>query len=651
MGLAGVLFLFLAVLAVILGAVTVYAWRVGSRVESLAEHGKSELLAAQRSTAELNIDAALTHVDRAAGDFGLAEEELRKLEPFTALPYLGDQVRAATDLLTTGSLTVAAVDDALTAAKGVLDVIRETHGVREGITGTIPDPSRIFGSLTPEDKRAVLAALDREVPRLVSSLDKIDAALLSLDRIPQDEVLQPFAEAMDPLREQLAGMRLSLQAVLPAAEYLPPLLGYPEEKTYLLFFQNNTELRPTGGFLGVYGVLRVKDGELLSVDTDDIYALDGPSESADRPVPPDPIRKYIGIDKWYLRDANWSPDFTEAAEVMESFYVEEAQVVGGDLPAGGFDGIIAVTPKVASDVLGLIGPVTIDDRTFDADNLVDELEFQVERGFASEGIPMSERKDIVGHLFREMIDRVSSLSLQEIVAAIGLVHRNLEESHILINLKDPVLQRVALEQDWGGRLRTVRGDYLMVVDANLASLKSDPAVERRIAYLLLPDGTGGLVGQVEMTYSHHGGFDWKTTRYRTYTRVYLPAGSSLLSVEGAMENDRLKDPAGRPGQADVYTELGRTAFGAFISIEPGETRTLTFRFRPSPEVMSQLGTGRYILDVEKQPGTEAHGLTLDLDFGMNLTDADPVEERSDWGDTRYRQVTDLREDRHFEVSF
>ena len=442
----------------------------------------------------------------------------------------------------------------------------------------------------------------------------------------------------------------SIAAVLPFTGAVPILLGYPDARHYLFFFENSTELRPTGGFLGVYGALTVKDADIAEMHTDDVYALDGPSEKTARPAPPAPIRKYIGIDKWYLRDANWSPDFSVSAAIMERFYREEYAAATGAKDAPPIDGIVAITPAFAEDVMRIVGPVTVQGKTFTADNLVDELQFQVEQGFVQEGIPFDRRKDIVGELVREVVGKLAALPLSRLIDALGIANRAVKEGHILAYAKDPAIQKIIDDRGMAGHLAPVAGDYFRLVDANLASLKTDGVMERNVRYEIAPSGSG-FEGKVIVTYRNKGTFTWKTSRYRTYARLYVPAGTELLGVDGAMENDKIKDPGRHPGKADVYDELDRRAFGAFISIEPGETRTLTFRFRLAPSVAGMIGKGTYHLDAEKQPGTIAHGLTLDLDFGKKLTSAVPGEDRKEWGDTRYRLSTDLRIDRAFEVKF
>jgi hypothetical protein len=627
-----------------------YAGGIGARVYGHAASGRNELIEAQRLVGELDVRGAIRRLDEADARLDAAAAELGKLESFAGLPYVGPRVTTAARLIATGEIAVGAVREVLAVIDDIAAVIEETEGLKGALTGSLPELTTAFKDLSPQQKRRILSTLAESAPKIRDSSSKIDAALLSLDQIESSPGAAEIADSVAALRPKLVALQGGLAAFLPAAEHLPTLLGYPGERNYLFFLQNNTELRPTGGFLGTFGLITVADAELRSMETHDVYTYDGPSEALPRPAPPDPIRKYIGIDKWYLRDANWSPDLPTSAEVMERFYKEEASVVlGGKVPP--VDGIIAVTPKFAADIMALTGPITVDKVAFDAENLVDTLEFQVERGFVTAGVPFEQRKRILARLAAEVVERVKAFPLAKVLSVIAVAHQNLQEGHISLFMNDPGLQRFVLEHDWGGKLRDVRGDYLSWIDANLASLKSDRMMERTLSYAIVPQADGSYEGRAAMTYAHKGGFDWKTTRYRTYARVYVPAGSTLVSVSGAMENDKIKDPNRRPGKADVYQELGRTAFGAFISIEPGERRTLEFRFTLAPGVVQGIAGGRYQLDVEKQAGTEAHGLTLDLDFGKQLRTAEPAEERQEWGNARYRIRSDLRVDRRFEIGF
>lgn len=623
-------------------------WFVSERVYTRAEQGKRELDAAQKLAGELKFGEAAKQVAAAEEDFTAAQAELSRLQALTGVPFIGPHVVAGDRLLASGISASHAVGDVLGVADAMTSTLAETEGLSGALTGSLPDAAKLFKDLAPEQKRKVLAAFSDGVPQMRDALEKIDAAIAAFDDIPQDDIAASVSVAVQPMRPKLVAIRDMLSLLLPVAEKAPAVLGYPDPRHYLFFFQNDTELRPTGGFLGVYGLATVKDADLTDITTDDVYALDGPADAGPRPAPPAPIQKYLGVSKWFLRDANWSPDFTVASRQMAQFFAQE-YAIAKKSEAPPIDGMFTIDTEVARDVLHITGPIKIQDKTFTEDNVVDELEFAVEKGFVKEGVSYEARKGIVGELVKQVIDRLESMPVEKLLGALDVVKKNLEEKHILLAMRDADLEDEILDKDWGGKLLPVDGDYVSVIDANLASLKTDPTVQRAIKYSIAVQKDGTHTGTVAITYTHKGRFDWKTTRYRTYTRLYLPPGTKFLGVNGAMENDKIKDPGRHPGKADVASDLQRTSFGAFISVEPGETKTLSFTFALSPEVENLIKNGSYRLDAEKQPGTVAHGLTLDLDFGKKVTSAYPQEPKEHWGDTHYQVETDLRLDRAFTV--
>ena len=238
-------------------------------------------------------------------------------------------------------------------------------------------------------------------------------------------------------------------------------------------------------------------------------------------------------------------------------------------------------------------------------------------------------------------------------AILEMVQQALDRKELVVYSADVSLEDVLTKAGWGGRFVPGPGDQLAVVDANLASLKSDPSVRREIRYTLRPEeGTDRFLAEVVIRYVHMGSFDWKTTRYRTYTRVYAPLGSELLGVSGSFRNDRLQDPSGAPGQADVGAEIGFTVFGAFTSVEPGQTQELRFTYRLPLSVSDVINSDSYHLDIFKQIGSWDPPLTLDLDFGnKEIRSAAPAEEEKEWGDGIYRAPVALTEDRTVQIFF
>ena len=162
---------------------------------------------------------------------------------------------------------------------------------------------------------------------------------------------------------------------------------------------------------------------------------------------------------------------------------------------------------------------------------------------------------------------------------------------------------------------------------------------------------GDYVGRTHILYDHKGSFDWKTTRYRTYTRLYTPKGTTFIQASGTLANDLSKNPSASTGGVDIGEELEMTVFGAFTSVEPGEQQELVFEYYLADEIAEAVENGEYSLTVYKQMGASKYELELDLDFGENVQYAIPGEDRSEWGDSRYLLNTYLDQDLSFEVLF
>jgi len=612
----------------------------GREVYAQAQAARDDLFAAKAAAEKLDFEVASLRLEDASQRFAASQRAHARLKLAAKLPFFRDEIDAVGDLLEGGHEASIALKEAIDVGADLIAVLKSGTAA----AGAVPDLSgdrRAVHELTRDEKRELLRKLTEAPDRLGLARASLERAIAAWDRIPRTSFTQGILDTLAPYKKQLGDLHAILGQDLSTLAFLPHILGYPEPKTYLFLMLNNTELRPGGGFVGTYGIVKVVDGEMTSFFTDDIYALDGPAEAYLKEPPPEPLRRYLRTVNLFMRDANWSPDFVVSALELQRFYHLE----GG---AEKIDGVIGVTPTVIEKLLALTGPITIDGTTFTAQNVTDELEYQVEVAFWDEGTPLAQRKDIVGKLGQELVRRLFSTSLADLPKIAAVAQASLEEKHLMASFADTSLQAFADAQRWTGRFRSGPGDRLAVIDANLAALKTDSVMDKSIAYSIRPDGDS-WIARAAITYKNNGRFTWKTTRYRTYTRFYAPIGSAFIKGEGMMIDDKLNDPRRRPGTIDVTEELGHAVFGGFISVEPGETRTLAVEYRVSDAVARMIRGGEYGLEVQKQLGSLANGLTLDLDFGKNVARATPPEPSQDWGDSRYRLSTDLRVDRGFVI--
>ncbi|MDD4995364.1 MAG: DUF4012 domain-containing protein [Patescibacteria group bacterium] len=646
----------LIIIVVLVIAAVPYAL-LANNIYNEALAGKANLEEAQNYAVALKFDGAREQIDDAVGHFISARRSFIPFKIFIWMPWIGRQIKAVDSLLETGVETSEAVGDLLEVGEEIYKVFELSEEIKADIKPEISGGVR-FIDLDRETKREILKKLYESGPRIQEALVRIDLAISSFSRIPQDDLAKPLRDAIAPFADKLPEFKKQLTLAVPLVKILPELAGYPEPKNYLILLSNNAELRPAGGFLGTYGIFKVADGEILDLSTHDVYALDRQAESFLRVDPPPPLVKYLKVNNWYMRDANWSPDFAASAQKVLWFYSEEARGVatrrGSPLPEApliNFNGVISVNPTVVADILSIIGPITIENQTFNSENFIDSLEYQVEVAFLSDGTPRSQRKEIISLLSAEIIDKLFSLPAVKWIDVLREAERGLEEREIIVYENDPDIQESLEFQNWAGRVRSTDGDFLKVVDANLASLKTDPYVERQIKYESWFEEDGALMARVNIHYKNTAGFSWKTTRYRTYTRVYAPEGSELVSVTGSLRDDKLANPGLEPGTPDEYNELGKTVFGAFTAIEPGAQGDLVFTYKLPESVSAMIKNGDYNLYVEKQAGAVAYGLTLSLNFDKNLKQAEPAELESHWGDRSYNLETDLRVDRTVNIKF
>lgn len=592
-----------------------------------AVSGKTSFLQAKTALEDRDFIAASADIEKAIAHFTAAQQSMQRLRPLQHVPILGGQLAAIGNLLTVGI-------QAGQAAGGLV-------AVAEKVAAPILAPDANYASISSEEKRTMLKTLAESEPEIQGARAEMDLAAYYLSKIPDNGLLGPIAGAVKSLREQIPPLQQTLESLQPAARFAPGILGYPKPRRYLFLLQNNTELRPTGGFIGTYGNVIVDGGEIIKFTTHNVYELDSPVEQSVTTVPPDPLVRYLKANKWFFRDSNWSPDFPTAAQKALQFYHAEKP----SDPA--FDGVIAVTPTFISHLLELTGQIKVGGVTFTAENLVETLQYQVEVAYAQQGISDANRKEIIGGLAEQLFNRLLTMPQDRWSTMWSILQRDVAAKQVFMYTQDAEEEQFIADLGWDGALKATNGDYLMVVDANLASLKSDPAVRHSIAYSVARDGDE-LAAHLTITYNNMGQFNWKSTRYRTFVRIYVPMGSVLKSANGYLQDDKLH--GGKPAQPATEEDLGKTVFAGFTSIEPQEQGTLELTYTLPQNISASFADGLYDLLVQKQGGTQAYDLALDINAGGTVQSYTPQQEATVHG-TTVRDTTTLAEDRTFSVRF
>ena len=171
------------------------------------------------------------------------------------------------------------------------------------------------------------------------SSDELTLAQDDLSKVNVDDLPAETRSQFTDIKDSLPIVNASLKNFLDYSQIFLDVLGYNGPRKYLFLFENNQEMRATGGFIGSYGILDISSGRVKKLFVDDIYNPDGQLKA--KVIPPAPIQKMSAV--WTMHDANWFPDFPTSAEKVAWFY----EKTGGPT----VDGVIAITPELLQDLL------------------------------------------------------------------------------------------------------------------------------------------------------------------------------------------------------------------------------------------------------------------------------------------------------------
>lgn len=212
-----------------------------------------------------------------------------------------------------------------------------------------------------------------DLERLVALQQPVASARASLTTasdLVADEDSSGYMSALrsryDDYTDIVTDLKRSLGTAETAVDLLPDMLGREGPRDYLLIFQNNAEIRATGGLPGSWAELHVEDGKL---------SLGTQGAATDFPVYPKPVVSLTSGESAafgtqmgrYFQDPNFTPDFPRAAEVFNGFWA-------GKYPDEPLDGVVAVDVVGLSYLLRGLGPVHLADGSIlTSDNAVQLL--------------------------------------------------------------------------------------------------------------------------------------------------------------------------------------------------------------------------------------------------------------------------------------
>lgn len=391
-----------------------------------------------------------------------------------------------------------------------------------------------------------------------------------------------------------------------------------------LMFQNPSEIRPAGGFLGSYADVLVKNAGLESVDVHDI----NDSESAAKVVPPKPLQAIVTT--WRAADANWFFDFSRSAEQVLKFAEDS-----GLYAASGekFAGAVAVSPDVLGDILSLTGPIELPQSKIklDSQNFLVELQRIVQQGQAQRA---TYPKRALRELMPLLLERLANLDGDRKSEFFSKVQEWIANRELMFYLREPRLQNFLGEYGATGEVydlpQDFEGDYLAVVDANIGGGKSDLFIREDVLLESQINADGTVSNHLVVNREHQGnksGYWWYKVPNQDYLQIFTSPASRLVNFSGGIEKN-VKSPIdyGKSGYSpdpyvskleagtekifnypavSAHDESGKRVFAIWSKIGAGERTQIIFDYKHRLFLPPEDGR-IYQFIFEKQAGTKRH---------------------------------------------
>ena len=403
------------------------------------------------------------------------------------------------------------------------------------------------------------------------------------------------------------------------------LLDSGEDKNILLLFQNPSEIRPAGGFIGSYAVITLRDGQMVELDVKDIYDPDGQLDI--EIIPPSPLW-HITTD-WEARDSNWFFDFPASAKAV-SFFLESSKIYKEQGVT--FDGVIALNINVLESVLETVGAIELPGfgLVINEDNFLREIQKEIETS-RDRGIDYPKRiLQVMTPTIMERLENLTENQRRDLTEKI-ITHFDYKDisvfseddriSHFLSNFNLDGAVYSLPSSFWGG--------YLAVVNANIAGGKSDVFVKQSIDAWLDISSEGGVISDVLVKRVHKGDQEeefWYRATNKNYIKVFTGPGSELIFVDGNDARKRVLRDYEFLGDYKNYEdwalieeteiffrnynvwkteEFGKNVFGTWFNVEAGEERSLNLRYETPVANSFSLSSGkifRFVFD--RQSGVD-----------------------------------------------
>ncbi|WP_422935382.1 DUF4012 domain-containing protein [Sinomonas sp. P47F7] len=256
------------------------------------------------------------------------------------------------------------VSDPIWQVASLLPIVGTNFATTTQLAGILSDVvhraviplSEVSANINPSALKPVGGALDigpiaKVRPAVTQATGVLEDAYQKVALVRPGFGSMPQLQAsVERLKSLLAQAAREASAADTATMVLPAMLGDSTPRTYLVLFQNNAELRATGGIPGAAAELRVDHGHIT---------LGRQTAAKDFPRYPNPVLPladqtkglYGPITGQYFQDVNLVPQFPLTARLAAEMWKRQFGVQ--------VDGVFSIDPIALGYLLQATGPVSL----------------------------------------------------------------------------------------------------------------------------------------------------------------------------------------------------------------------------------------------------------------------------------------------------
>jgi len=597
-------------LVVIAGALAVFRY-LPALDEARALRTDLETMVTRVEGTGLGIDRAT--VDALDADLASARGRLDNLQALLA----GDPLIRVARAFPLTAANVRGADDVVAGAGDLLDAVGQGLAIGRQFVDIREAQAADPGSASALSQLVELMATSRDLA--VSAAASVASARQTLAAVP-DGLIGQVESVRDAMQTRIEKYGPLLDTYVQVSAQLPGILGWNGPRRYLVLTQDPSELRPSGGFIGSFGIIAFDKGKITERHFQDIVALDY-TNNYPFVRPPQELANYLlgPTQSWQLADAGWSPDFPTSAQDALRLYTNES----GDAR---IDGVFAITTHTIDELLKVTGPISVPE--YNVTIASGETTLKVLQLTRAPRKPGEDAKAFLSVFADRLFSTLLALPPArwgDIIGAAG----TFGQEHLLVAwFHDATDEAFTADGGFGGAIRQDQGDFVYPVDSNVApASKLNAWTTRTMDLAVQIDAVGNARNTLAVTWANRVDTP-DGAPYRAMTNV----GGSILGMYFRLlvpERSRIEAVSGGglapvTDPAVVEDEAGRMAIGTYLQVPPGQTSLKYTWTSPYAATVDTTG-GTYRLTIQAQPGMipEPLNLTIRAPDGYRITAASP----------------------------